>query len=120
MSKTLTIDAVHLFSGFSDYWSGDGERWEANKGCLFAHYGRETTYQDLIDGWVEDFNMGGDLDDSPLAENLTDEALREALREIFVEDLDMDSVVEGAQYLDEDWDEENDESPVHIVLVRLS
>jgi hypothetical protein len=114
----ISIDVTYLFTGFSDFWSGDCERWDENKGCLFAYYGPDTTYRDLVQGWMDDFNSGGDFDDSPLAEYVTNRDLETALENVFVPGLDFDAIIDAAGEL-EDYDAEMDESPVCIVLVRL-
>ena len=73
----MNVTASFLFSGMSDYWGGDGDRWDDNKGCLFAFYGYGTTMKDLIDQWVDDFWNGGDCDTLP--KEVTSEVVREAL-----------------------------------------
>ena len=59
------LSAVFLHSGMVDYWGGDGERWEDDKGCIFASYDHTTTLHELIDALVEDFEQGGDCDTMP-------------------------------------------------------
>lgn len=71
------LTATHLYSGMLDYWGGDGDRWDDNKGCLFATYGHGTTLRNIVDEWVEDFNSGGDCDTMP--ESITDNDVRAAL-----------------------------------------
>lgn len=71
----LTVS--HEFHGYSDYWSGNGRRWDDNAGCLFAFYGPDTTLKDCVDQWVGDFNMGGDCDSLP--EDITGDDIREAI-----------------------------------------
>lgn len=56
------ISVSHEFVGFSDYWSGNGRRWDNNAGCAFAFYGRDTTLRDCVDQWVDDWCMGGDFE----------------------------------------------------------
>lgn len=72
-----TLSAVFLYSGMADYWCGDGERWEDNKGCLFASYDHTTTLHDIVDALCEDFENGGDCDTMP--EWITALDVREAL-----------------------------------------
>ena len=116
MANGISIDVVHIYEGFSDYWQGDGDRWDENKGCLFAYYGPDTTYRDLVDGWLEDFNSGGDFDGKPLAEEVTEAEMRKALEDLIL--CDRDAVIEAAGCL-EDFDAENSESPISVVLVTL-
>lgn len=71
------LTATFLFSGMVDYWGGDGERWEDNKGCLFAPYDHTTTLHDLVDALVNDFEGGGDCDSMP--EWITGLDVREAI-----------------------------------------
>ncbi len=59
------IRVSHEFVGFSDYWGGNGRRWDDDAGCLFAHYGKDTTLADIVDQWVDDYCMGGDCDSFP-------------------------------------------------------
>jgi hypothetical protein len=71
------LTATFLYNGLPDYWGGDGDRWDDNKGCVFAFYGAGTTLRDIIDGAVDDFNSGGDCDTMP--EEVTSEDVRKAL-----------------------------------------
>lgn len=71
------ITVSHEFHGMSDYWGGNGRRWDDNAGCLFAYYDHNTTLRDCVDQWVDDFNMGGDCDSLP--EDITGEDIREAI-----------------------------------------
>jgi hypothetical protein len=73
----MKVTATFIYHGMSDYWGGDGDRWDDNKGCLFAFYGCGTTLRDLIEGWVCDFNSGGDCDTLP--EEVTDKDIHAAL-----------------------------------------
>lgn len=75
-----TLTATYIYSGMADYWGGDGDRWDDNKGCLFAYYGKDTTLHDLIDQLVDDFNSGGDCETMP--EDITDGDVRGALLEM--------------------------------------
>lgn len=116
MANGIKINVTHIYEGFSDYWCGTGYRCDDDKGCLFAYYGPDTTYADLIDGWIEDFNSGGDFDGKPLAEKVEERDLREALEAIV--SVPLDTPYGPAQDL-EDLDPENAESPISIVLVSL-
>lgn len=71
------INVTHEYSGLSDYWGGNGRRWDNDAGCLFAFYGAGTTLQDCVDQWVEDFNAGGDCDSFP--DDVTSEDIRAAI-----------------------------------------
>ncbi len=114
----IKVSAQVIYSGFSDYWGGDGDRWDDDKGCLFALYGPETTHNDLVQEWLEDWNAGGDFDGKDIASEVTDTELEQAIRDVFVDGLDMDSVFGPAGSL-EDFDPENDESPQCIILVHI-
>jgi hypothetical protein len=69
--------AEFLYAGMPDYWGGNSDRWDDDKGCVFTYYGKDTTMQDIIDGAVDDFLAGGDCDSLP--DEITDEMVREAL-----------------------------------------
>ncbi len=71
------VSALFLYSGYGDYWSGDGERWEDNKGCLFFNYNHTTTLPELIEGWMEDMLQGGDLDSMTF--EIEDSQIKQAL-----------------------------------------
>jgi hypothetical protein len=73
----MLVTAEFLYAGLPDYWQGNGDRWDDDKGCLFAYYGAGTTVRDIIDGAVDDFLAGGDCDTLP--EDVTDTNIREAL-----------------------------------------
>jgi len=94
----MMIHATYLFSGFIDFWGGDGARWDDNKGCLFSHYGVGTTLREIVDGWAEDFCNGGDCDSFP--EEITDSDIRIALLDILsptdLEDYHSNAVAECA------------------------
>ena len=126
------LNATFLFSGFIDYWGGDGARWEPNKGCLFAHYSTDTTVKDIIDELVDDFNWGGDCDSFP--NDVTEDDVRQALIGMLSgqgqADYESGALSEFAKYYAEDNDLEPgapfddqanlntfDEMPVIIVLL---
>lgn len=119
-----TLTARYIYSGMGDYWGGDGDRWDDNKGCLFAYYGKDTTLHDLIDQLVDDFNSGGDCETMP--EDITDCDVRAALLEMLTDqgrDDYMNDVVAGCaeDYADANDDEEDDdcsESPIFVVLME--
>jgi hypothetical protein len=71
------VTASFEYAGFSDYWGGNGDRWDDNKGCVFSYYGAGTTLREIIDGAVDDFCAGGDCDSFP--EDVDSEMVREAL-----------------------------------------
>jgi hypothetical protein len=112
------VSATFLYAGMCDYWGGDGDRWDDNKGCLFAYYGRDTTLRGLIDQWVDDFCRGGDCDSLP--EDVTENDIKSALLDMLTEegrrDYDNDAICEFSR----DWegDDDYDESPVAIVLIE--
>ena len=127
------LKATFEFSGFGDYWGGNGRRWDDNAGCLFAHYSTDTTLRDLVDMWVDDFNMGGDCDSFP--ENVTGKDVRSAIMDSLTEkgreDYKTGAISEfSVEYanvndlevgvpLDEQVDEHGfDELPVAIVLIE--
>ena len=76
------VDVSAEYDGYSDYWCGNGRRWDDNAGCLFASYDRNTTYGDLVDQWIDDFNGGGDCDSFPdwVDSDVIFEAIKNALR----------------------------------------
>ncbi len=71
------LTAEFLYSGLIDYWSGNSERHDRDKGCLFAYYGKGTTVRDIVDSAVVDFIGGGDCDSFP--DDVNDKMVREAL-----------------------------------------
>ena len=125
-----TLSATYLFSGMSDYWGGDGDRWDDNKGCLFAYYSTDTTLRDVIDGLVDDFCAGGDCDSMP--EDITEDDVRAALVDMLTEqgrdDYESGALSEFAtEFADAngyepgvplDDDDDFGESPVVIVLLE--
>jgi len=66
------------YAGYSDYWGGNGRRWDHNAGCLFACYNGETTLRDLVDQWVEDYGMNGEHD-ADCWENISSADVRHAI-----------------------------------------
>lgn len=93
------IQATFIYSGMVDYWGGDGDRWDDNKGCLFSHYDGRTPLRDIIDGAVDDFCSGGDCD--TLHADITEDHIRAALLEMLSDagraDYESDAVAECAQ-----------------------
>lgn len=73
----------HEYSGMSDYWGGNGRRWEDDAGCLFAYYDRKTTLKDCVEQWVDEFYTGGDCDSLP--DDITQDDLRNAILENLTE-----------------------------------
>lgn len=71
------ITITYEYSGLSDYWGGNGRRWDNDAGCLFAYYRSDTTLRDCIDQWIEDFNGSGDCDSFP--DEITSDDIREAI-----------------------------------------
>ncbi len=71
------LTAEFLYSGIIDYWGGNGDRWDDDKGCVFASYGKGTTVRDIVDSAIVDFIGGGDCDFFPT--DVTDNDVRLAL-----------------------------------------
>lgn len=120
------LTATFLYSGFPDYWRGDSDRWDDDKGCLFSYYDHRTTLKDLIDGWVDDFCAGGDCDS--MDEDITDSDVRAALLDMLTDegrrDYDSGAVAECAKefgecndYSKDDDLEDCDEYPFAVVLL---
>lgn len=63
--ETIMLTVTHEYVGFSDFWGGNGKRWNDNAGCLFAYYGSSTTLQGCVDQWIDDFMVGGDCEMFP-------------------------------------------------------
>lgn len=116
------VRATYLYSGLSDYWGGDGRRWDNDAGCVFAYYDGSTTLGDLFDQMIDDFHMGGDFlpgdNGEDVWEDITDEDIHEALmgclnavgRRNYENDVPWDDSVEC---------DENSEYPVCIFLLEL-
>lgn len=106
----------HEFSGFGDYWGGNGRRGDNDAGCLFAFYGPETTLRDCVDQWVDDFFNGGDCDTI----DATSEEVRAAILEAFNaqgrKDYESGALCDPANGL-EDFDEDG-ESPIWVLLIE--
>ena len=106
----LTIS--HEFRGMSDYWGGNGRRWDADAGCVFAYYGKDTTLRDCVNQWVEDFWNGGDFDNSHLDNDpfadVTEDDIRAAILESMTEqgraDYESGTLCDGAA----DWEGDSD------------
>lgn len=98
------VVASYLYSGLSDYWGGDGRRWDDDAGCVFALYNGRTGMRDLIDSAVEDFCNGGDFfpsgDGPDLWEDVTEDDVRAALLDCLTdsgrEDYEANALWEGA------------------------
>lgn len=104
------VNVCYEYQGYSDYWGGNGRRWDDNAGCLFAFYDNCTTYGDLVDQWVSDFNCSGDCDDFPewVTADMVRQACLDALR------------VSPDTLVDPDCEVgNNDESPIYVVLVEI-
>ena len=74
----MKIVASFEYAGMSDYWGGNGRRWDGDAGCVFAYYGRDTTLRELIDSAAEDFTMNGDFED-PVWDGFDSDDVRAAL-----------------------------------------
>jgi hypothetical protein len=77
------VTAEFLYAGLPDYWGGNGDRWDDDKGCLFAYYGDGTTVRDIVDGAVDDYLSGGDCDTLP---DIGCDTIREALLACLTDD----------------------------------
>ena len=119
------ITVEHEFCGWSDYWGGNGQRWDDNAGCLFAYYDKRTTLRDCVDQWVEEFCAGGDCDS--FHEDITAEDIREAILTTLLNDRGRadyeagalaECAADWASYSDDDEVEEDCESPIWIILVK--
>lgn len=77
--KPPKVQALYLYSGMSDYWRGDGERWEASKACTFATYGPDCSLRTVINALVDDSNDGPDFQGKPLWDAIEAEDIRQAL-----------------------------------------
>ena len=127
MAKTEkgTLSASFEYSGMSDYWGGNGRRWDDNAGCLFTSYSHDTTLRDIIDGLVDDFNAGGDCDD--MDDSVTGEDVRAALIEMLSDqgraDYNSGAICEFAADFaacnDADDIDDLQEYPVVIVLIEF-
>ena len=133
MSK---LTATWIYSGLTDYWGGNGKRWDDNNGCLFASYGTNTSVRDLVDQLVDDFNAGGDCVSmhKDIRENDVRAALlgmmsdvgriayaSGALSEYSIEYAKANSLEAGVDLDDQVNDEDRclyDESPVIIILLE--
>ncbi len=102
------LTVTHEYRGMSDYWQGNGKRWDDNAGCLFAFYGPDTTLTDCVEQWVDDFHSGGDCDSLP--DSVTADDIRKAILEAITAKL-------TNKVSDDDWDEDS-ESPQWIILVE--
>jgi hypothetical protein len=120
--------ATFEFSGFGDYWGGNGRRWDDDAGCLFSFYGPKTTMRELVEGWIDDANLGGDLDRKVPFADMTNADLREALFNMLSEEGqkayhegDKAGPCEIAAFYaecNEGEDLDDCESPVAIVLLQ--
>ncbi len=129
MNNTQTkyeLTVKHEYFGLSDYWGGNGKRWDDNAGCLFAFVSHDTTLQECIDQWCDDFTMGGDCDSFP--ENVDYDQLYKALIDSLTPqgkiDLENDALCEFAKGLEPTPSDEqycggyDIESPQWIILVE--
>lgn len=80
-----TIQVSHEFHGYSDYWGGNGRRWDVGAGCLFASYGPDTSLRDCVDQWVSDFYIGGDFE--PGYDVESGKSFRDAFEDIGEDDI---------------------------------
>jgi len=120
------VTVSHEFMGWSDYWGGNGRRWDDNAGCLFAYYGKDTTLKDCVDQWVDDFLSGGDCDSMP--EDVTSDDVYEAILTTLLNDRGRQDYHSGAlaecaadiaDITDEEVDDDYCESPIWVILVEV-
>lgn len=125
---THTISVQFIYSGMLDFWGGDGDRWDDNKGCLFASYNHETTMQELVSSFLDDFELGGDCESFP--PEVDREDIREAILASFTDqgraDYEADRLCEWAErYANDigdsgdDMDDMDRELPQVVVLVTV-
>jgi hypothetical protein len=118
----MRITVSHEYTGMSDYWGGNGRRWNDNAGCLFAYYDKDTTLRDCVDQWVSEFNSGGDCDAFPAG--ITSEDIRAAILDAMTPagraDYESGALADCAKGC-EDCEDCDDycESPVWIILVEV-
>lgn len=123
MKKTRKITVNLLYTGMGDYWGGNGRRWDDDAGCLFATYGPDTTMQDLVNDWVNDFNTGGDCDSFPediYSEDIRQAILKECLNDKGRADYKANNLLGWISH--EDFGDEDDdfmEYPQAIILVEI-
>ena len=112
----MKLRATYLYNGSPEYWDGNSDRWEGNKGCLFAHYGARTTVADLVAEWVSDFCMGGSFPEDVTKDDVR-EALMEMLGPIGRKDYESGAIWNGSIAYAE-VNHGSMESPVCIVLIE--
>ena len=114
MSVKLMVS--HEFTGMSDYWGGNGRRWDDNAGCLFAFYNDQTTLRDCVDQWVDEFSAGGDCDSFPA--EITSEDVRAAILDSLNSqgraDYDSGALAECAKYYDVEWESADNHDDVDV------
>ena len=109
----MKLTVSHEFMGWSDYWGGNGRRWDTDAGCVFAFYGKDTTLRDCVDQWLDDFMTGGDFVDGCEAwDKVTAVDLRQAIINSLTEqgrrDYESGALCEGAEVWIDDWEPAND------------
>ena len=132
--NVMSISATFEYYGFSDYWQGNGRRWDDDAGCLFAYASRNMTLRDVVDQWVDDFMGGGDCD--TMGEDVTEEEVRKALEslvdrsdhysgdlsEVYEPTKDTDDLFDATEEEENDAEIEDDsddcESPIIVVLIE--
>src|SRR5688572_11203470 len=74
----VKVSASFEYSGLSDYWRGNGQRWNDNAACVFAYYGATTTLREIVDQLIaDDSDMDGkeafyDLEDADIEAAILD------------------------------------------------
>jgi len=101
----MRLTASFEYVGMCDYWGGNGRRWDADAGCVFAYYGPTTTLREVIEGAAEDYNDTGDFypaeEGAPdLFEDITAEDVKAAILESLTDkgrrDFESGAIFEGA------------------------
>jgi hypothetical protein len=85
MAVKLTVS--HEYSGLSDYWGGNGRRWDNDAGCAFAFYGAGTTLKDCVDQWVDDVWNGGDFEHNGEGRDAWEEVTSDDVRAAILDSL---------------------------------
>jgi len=110
----MKLTVSHEFMGWGDYWGGNGRRWDADAGCVFAYYGKDTTLRDCVDQWVDDFLYGnGDfIDGDPVWDKVSDVDIRNAILDSLTEqgraDYESGALCDGAANWEQEWEPADD------------
>jgi hypothetical protein len=105
---TITL----LYVGFSDYWSGNGRRWDDDAGCVFVPLYKGMTLRDVLNGIKKEIAAGGDTD-TMSEDSTSDNAIDEAFNALILDDIDAEYVFGSTEF-----DVCNGEPPVAIFLLE--